>query len=440
MSAFVFVGPTLPTAEVQACLDCFCLGPVAQGDVYRATLRRPKAIAIIDGYFDHICSVWHKEILWALRQGVHVLGSSSMGALRAAELDQFGMVGVGAIYEAYRNGTLEDDDEVAVLHGPEESTYTAATDAMVNIRATLKAAGVVGILRPATAQILVRIAKDLHYTERRYSAVLDAARSDPMISSDEIERFAAWLPSGRVDQKREDALALLDCLRVVLEEDPPIPPIAFEYTTLFDDLRRRAGELDFRPASQTERLLTDAILDEARLAGLWPELKTRATARRLALEDARRQRLVLQEHALLDKVIEMREARDLVEPEDLERWLETNNLRGSDFVALMEDEVLLRRVVDGLEPELGADILDLLRLDGAYAALADRALAKRAFFAAIDFDPPETAAYDEARHRLCSGLPVQDAMRTHGFRSIDEFDRAAIGELFYVSNGGRSSS
>src|SRR5215470_18896878 len=118
MSVYVFVGPTLPPVEIAAVLDAVCLPPVAQGDVYRLVGARPRAIGIIDGYFDGVPAVWHKEILWALTQGIHVFGSASMGALRAAELHPFGMQGVGSIFEAYRSGELEDDDEVAVLHGP----------------------------------------------------------------------------------------------------------------------------------------------------------------------------------------------------------------------------------------------------------------------------------------------------------------------------------
>ena len=81
-----------------------CAPPAAQGDVYRAALSRPVAIGLVDGYFERVPAVWHKEILWALSQGIHVFGSASMGALRAAELAPFGMVGVGAIFEAYRDG------------------------------------------------------------------------------------------------------------------------------------------------------------------------------------------------------------------------------------------------------------------------------------------------------------------------------------------------
>ena len=61
---------------------------------------RPAVIGIIDGYFEIVPTVWHKEILWAMAQGIHVFGAASIGALRAAELDAFGMRGIGRIYEA----------------------------------------------------------------------------------------------------------------------------------------------------------------------------------------------------------------------------------------------------------------------------------------------------------------------------------------------------
>src|SRR5215813_12803310 len=146
MSVYVFVGPTLPPAEVATALDAVCLPPVAQGDVYRVVGARPRAIGIIDGYFDGMPAVWHKEILWAMHEGVHVFGSASMGALRAAELHEFGMRGIGDIFAAFRDGRLEDDDEVAVLHGPAEAGFRPSTEAMVNVRATLDAAEAAGVL------------------------------------------------------------------------------------------------------------------------------------------------------------------------------------------------------------------------------------------------------------------------------------------------------
>ena len=98
----------------------------------RAVVDGAEVIGLIDGYFEWTLSVWHKEILWALTRGVHVFGAASVGALRAVELERYGMRGVGEIFRAYRDGELEDDDEVAVVHIPGQ-TFACSSEAMVNI-------------------------------------------------------------------------------------------------------------------------------------------------------------------------------------------------------------------------------------------------------------------------------------------------------------------
>ena len=77
MTSYVFTGPTLSPKEAEAELDATILPPVSQGDVYRVALEAPRAIGIIDGYFEQVPAVWHKEILWAMAQGIHVFGSAS---------------------------------------------------------------------------------------------------------------------------------------------------------------------------------------------------------------------------------------------------------------------------------------------------------------------------------------------------------------------------
>src|ERR1043166_6287592 len=176
MRAIIFAGPTLPPAVRPVSGPAIeWRPPVRQGDVYRAALSGPSVIGIVDGYFEVVPTVWHKEILWAMTQGIHVFGAASTGALRAAELDVFGMRGVGRIYEMYRDGVLEDDDEVAVLHGPEELGYPPLTEAMVNIRATVDEAVRCGVHGPDVAERLTATAQGIFYKERSYEAMLQAA-------------------------------------------------------------------------------------------------------------------------------------------------------------------------------------------------------------------------------------------------------------------------
>ena len=93
MRAIIFAGPSLPPRWRPDDARFDWRPPVRQGELYRAALAHPTAIGIIDGYFEVVPTVWHKEILWAMAQGIHVFGAASIGALRAAELDVFGMRG-----------------------------------------------------------------------------------------------------------------------------------------------------------------------------------------------------------------------------------------------------------------------------------------------------------------------------------------------------------
>ncbi len=226
LKAVIFAGPSLPAAFRPEDPALEWRPPVKQGDVYEAALARPAIIGIIDGYFEVTPTVWHKEILWAMTQGIHVYGSASIGALRAAELHRFGMVGVGRIFEAYRNGILTDDDEVAVLHGPEELGYPAVTEAMVNIRATLAAAIAEGILDRALGSRFADIAKDVFYKERSWDLV-SRLGAESGLSVTAIGKFAAWLKLGRVDQKRVDARAMITAIRAQLASG--VSPLAVSY-------------------------------------------------------------------------------------------------------------------------------------------------------------------------------------------------------------------
>jgi hypothetical protein len=214
MIAIIFAGPTLPPKLRPAEPSLEWRPPVRQGEVYRAALIKPAVIGIIDGYFEVVPTVWHKEILWAMAQGIHVYGAASIGALRAAELDGFGMRGIGRVYEAFRDGLLEDDDEVAILHGPEELGYPPLTEAMVNIRATLAEAARAGTVSIAVANRLTQIAEGLFYKERTYEAILRGTASE--LPGAPLHDLAQWLATGRVDQKRQDAVAMLDAIRTHL--------------------------------------------------------------------------------------------------------------------------------------------------------------------------------------------------------------------------------
>jgi hypothetical protein len=228
--------------EASCELEAIYLPPVAEGDVYRVALKRPQAIGIIDGYFQSIPPVRHKEILWAMSEGIHIFGSASIGALRAAELAPFGMEGVGEIYKWYRRGILEDDDEVAIAHGPAETGFEPVSEAMVNIRQTLAKGQRCRVISTELRDALEDFAKKLFYPDRNYEMLLRHAHQLGT-GETELTRLERWLVKGRVNQKRDDALAMLRIIRRRLTRGLKRKTVSyfFEHTVVWELARNHAG-------------------------------------------------------------------------------------------------------------------------------------------------------------------------------------------------------
>ncbi|SDM16958.1 TfuA-like protein [Allokutzneria albata] len=209
---FLFVGPTLPDAEkLVAGTEVRVLPPIAAQDLFRLDPAPGDVVGIVDGYFHHARSITHKEILVVIERGVRVLGAASTGALRAAELDTFGMTGIGEIYADYTTGVLEADDEVTLLHGLPEHDYRPLSEPLVNMRATLAVAERRGYCSPATRELLIGAMADRPYPARCYRAMWAVGR-DLGVDEEELLQLASFVDSGAVDRKREDALLLLEAL------------------------------------------------------------------------------------------------------------------------------------------------------------------------------------------------------------------------------------
>ncbi len=442
MTMCVFIGPTLRREEVAAVCGAVCLPPVAQGDVYRIAQRRPRAIGIVDGYFSGAPSVWHKEILWALSRGIHVFGSASMGALRAAELHGFGMRGVGRIFEAFRDGTLEDDDEVAVVHGPAELGFLAASEPMVNIRATLARAEADGVLGNDSRRALEGFAKSLFFPRRAWPAILAGAHG---VAEAELARLRSWLPQGRVDQKREDALEMLAAMRETLARpEPHCPAFRFEWTQFWDDLVAQPGT-DSRASDPSLLVPYQDILEELRLEGedSYGRAKARALARLLARLAAQRQGLEVSPEAARATLARMRGAHGLYTRAELDAWLERNHLDAGSLENLIEDQARSEALARRSGPTLDRDLLDELRLSGTYERLAGRARQKNQALATKglhgadgDASAPSPAALRLWFFEQRLGRPVPDDLgaylRDLGIESAADFDSALRREWLYL--------
>ncbi|MGW4034072.1 TfuA-like protein [Streptomyces sp. NPDC004838] len=333
MTVVVFLGPSLPLEEAQALLpEAVFLPPARQADVATAlTLHDPDVIALVDGEFHQARSVWHKEILVALERGTRVYGSSSMGALRAAELAPFGMLGRGEVFTLYASGELLDDDEVALTYAYEDGLYHRLSEPMVNIRATVRAALTDQVITKRTARTTLEIAKGFHYRERSRPRVIKALRERGVEQAGRLDSY--WLERP-VDVKAADA-------RAVLAEIAGSPqagarsrdahPLAVAPTAGLDTLYNREREVTFDGLRIALSDIADHVqLHHPRAGRLTGEAMNRAAA--LALAELLR--LSPSERETDEEVARWRVRHGCEDDTLFESWLRRNHVTADEFRTL----------------------------------------------------------------------------------------------------------
>jgi hypothetical protein len=425
MSVVIFTGPTISAAEARIELDAEYLPPAAEGDVYRAARRRPRVIGIVDGYFERVPSVWHKEILWAMSQRIHVFGSASMGALRAAELEAFGMEGVGSIFEAYRDGILEDDDEVAVVHGTREFGFRPGSEAMVDIRCTLARAVAGGVLSASTGSALESLAKSMFYPDRNYQLISRRA-AELGLSQAELSAFLEWLPEGRASQKHADALAMLRLIRERVANGLEAKRVeyAFENSAMWEQAWRLAGERYSGSGGEAETILLGTVIDELRLGGE-PFLHAQEAAilRSLAINQSYVQGL-----GEVDRLAPYARHRfwhrpGISEAGAKDEWMRANNLDEHELAALLDDEARVQWIKSLAVFEATGYFLDQLRVSGDYPRLVERARMKTASLAAQGLEDPTLADVGLERSDLLKWY-FEVRLGRHIPADLDEYTKA----------------
>ncbi len=436
MKITIFAGPTLPESEIAALVDAEVLPPAARGDIYCAARAGAQAIGVIDGYFACVAAPWHKEILYAMSEGCAVFGASSMGALRAAELASFGMMGVGQIFRAFASEDLTDDDEVALVHAPREDAYRPLSEPMVNIRATVARALLEGIVDEALADAVLRCAKAMHYAERSYRAVLSKLERDG--GAERLGVFGRWLPQNAVNQKKLDAIELCHSLARFGDSDAKALPVSYnlEHTDSWANARRH---FDVRSQTSVE---DQSVLEELRILGQVSSLEDAALARNLSARFGS-----AEQSAFADLGAEqLAEEHDLAEHSELTRWLETQGLAAASKQAFLHRHGRLMRMKELTRVPARFDLLDELRAKGRYAALRQRALRKAKLLADSRGGMPQLSG-----EALCAwycqlvlgtrNKSSDQLAKQLGFANTPEFERAARREYaFRLALGGEFST
>ncbi|OCP22440.1 MULTISPECIES: TfuA-like protein [unclassified Ensifer] len=229
----IFAGPTLHGADLAPNPDYELRPPAKQGDFYKAIQDGANVIGLIDGVYEYVPAIWHKEILFGLAQGVHIFGAASMGALRAAECAAFGMVGVGEIYAGFVSGALEDDADVAQSHAPAEMGFLPLSEPLVNVRATISRCLHLSHITDAEHDQLQAVAKAIFFKDRTYKHLVRSSIPD----SDRASAVLAALRANNVNLKLHDASQLIEVvLKSPDQRSAPQFSWTFETTSFWESV------------------------------------------------------------------------------------------------------------------------------------------------------------------------------------------------------------
>jgi len=337
----LFVGPTIKidAAREFALFPLDVRAPAKRGDLLRATVEKPRAILLVDGVFENEPAVLHKEVLYALSEGVHVFGAASMGALRAAEMSDFGMVGIGEIYESYVSGRRQNDDAVAVLHAPSELGWAPLTVALVDIEATLRSALGVGIIDQAAFETFRKAAQGLFWQLRTYSALCDCVERRGFCASSSID-LRQWFESNAVSQKARDAEDLIRHVSSLWHSlgTKFAAQFFFESTAEWEQLKSRVETevgKDLRRDQQYIYSRSDAKVEKS--------LEFESMVLVLTNQKVFASDLCYDIHELNEAAIEFRREYGLLSSADVRTWMCSQDITDSEYKEMVENYLTFKR-------------------------------------------------------------------------------------------------
>jgi hypothetical protein len=172
MKTIVFFGPSIAESEVRRLAAVTHAPPIKRGDL--AAVEDHDVYVILDGEFGQNMSVSPKEILSLLERGKAVIGASSMGALRASELDRSGMIGVGWVYDYFRRCAIRRDADVALVYSPFD--FKPMTVPIVDLEYWTELACAAGLIGNRERTLLLKVARNIFFADRTLDRLTETLR------------------------------------------------------------------------------------------------------------------------------------------------------------------------------------------------------------------------------------------------------------------------
>lgn len=190
--------------------------PITRGDLLKDIDNGAQVVVIIDGKFHQDLAVTPDEIVDALSCGLRIYGASSMGALRASELYQFGMIGHGLIFEHIVATSDFRDDFLGQIFSESGGAIKIVSTTHVDFHMNLLELERQKRVTTREKKKLLKLYADLFYTERSWASLRNelckCRRPDARLLKIAEE---ACIHMG--SQKRRDAIGVLKRVRADLK-------------------------------------------------------------------------------------------------------------------------------------------------------------------------------------------------------------------------------
>jgi hypothetical protein len=415
----VFLGSSLCQDEARQILEADYYPPAKKGDIYRIIASGVKTIILIDGVLPGTRPVWHREILEARAQGIAVWGASGIGALRATELQAFGMMGFGTIFEWYRDGIIDGDDEVALQYAAESDNFVPLSEPLVNIRYTLLNAVKDNCLTAKKAEDSIAYIKGLYYADRSFEQLLKSPVVQCFSHSDRSQ-LENYLLTKQVNLKKIDAIKILT-LKASHQE--PLPS-QLQYSFL-----PPTPEIQTKKLAMTGFIGSQDIFTGAQVWQAASENASSIAAMQITLskhcfirEWATHNDVFVPEESLDDLISDWQREYNIV---DSQEWLQSNGLTRCSYQSLLGDRLLINWVTKQTPEYFGID------WNGQTAIQQELLVTGKTENLAVDNETPNSVEFPGLRDTLSQRCFILEWAKYNGIypQNIDKTSAIAQRDL-----------
>lgn len=218
----IYCGLSIDAETVQSIIPtAMVCPPIKRCDLLKDIDEHYDIVGIIDGEFYNALATTPAEVIDALRCGIKVYGSSSIGALRAVECQEYGMIGVGEIFKHISNLDFFRDDFLAQGYSDasRQNEKIFKTTTYIDLYYILKSLKDAGIITVAEKEQIIEYFAGIYFpnrTESHLTSIILQKEKDPQ-QKERLLKIVSQCFSEKLffSQKQNDAIVLL---RRILED------------------------------------------------------------------------------------------------------------------------------------------------------------------------------------------------------------------------------